>query len=43
MNIYEYQAKKLFADYSISVPIGYAAFSPEEAKQVVIQFIKFYS
>jgi len=33
MNIHEYQAKKLFADYGIPVPTGYAAFSPEEAKQ----------
>lgn len=32
MNIHEYQAKKLFADYLIPVPTGYAATSPEEAR-----------
>ncbi|MCV6638574.1 ADP-forming succinate--CoA ligase subunit beta [Candidatus Albibeggiatoa sp. nov. NOAA] len=33
MNIHEYQAKKLFADYGIPVPAGHHASSPEEAKQ----------
>jgi succinyl-CoA synthetase beta subunit len=33
MNIHEYQAKKLFADYGIPVPNGHPAFSPEEARQ----------
>ncbi|MEK7990665.1 MAG: ADP-forming succinate--CoA ligase subunit beta [Thiotrichaceae bacterium] len=33
MNIHEYQAKKLFADYGIPVPTGHHASSPEEAKK----------
>jgi len=33
MNIHEYQAKRLFADYEIPVPTGLPAFSPEEARQ----------
>ena len=31
MNFHEYQAKQLFADYGIAVPIGLVARSPEEA------------
>ena len=31
MNIHEYQAKKLFADYSIPVPEGSVAITPREA------------
>jgi succinyl-CoA synthetase beta subunit len=34
MNIHEYQAKSLFAQYQIPVPNGKVAFSPEEAKSV---------
>ena len=34
MNIHEYQAKKLFAQYGIHVPQGKIAASAEEAKQV---------
>jgi len=34
MNIHEYQAKKLFAQYGIHVPVGNIAGSAEEAKQV---------
>lgn len=33
MNIHEYQAKKLFADYLIPVPVGHPAYSPDEARQ----------
>lgn len=33
MNIHEYQAKKLFADYLIPVPTGFAAFNPADARQ----------
>ncbi|OUD15408.1 ADP-forming succinate--CoA ligase subunit beta [Thioflexithrix psekupsensis] len=33
MNIHEYQAKRLFADYLIPVPTGYPAFNPAEARQ----------
>ncbi len=31
MNLHEYQAKALFADYGLPVPLGRAAASPEEA------------
>jgi len=33
MNIHEYQAKQLFANYGIPVPTGYAAWNAEESKQ----------
>ncbi|RKZ42737.1 MAG: ADP-forming succinate--CoA ligase subunit beta [Gammaproteobacteria bacterium] len=33
MNIHEYQAKQLFVNYNIPVPMGYAAWNAEEAKQ----------
>lgn len=33
MNIHEYQAKKLFADWGIPVPAGFPAFHVDEAKQ----------
>ncbi|MDM8559777.1 ADP-forming succinate--CoA ligase subunit beta [Candidatus Parabeggiatoa sp. HSG14] len=33
MNIHEYQAKQLFADYGIPVPAGYPAFSADDARQ----------
>ncbi len=33
MNIHEYQAKQLFADYGIPVPTGYVAWNASEAKQ----------
>lgn len=32
MNIHEYQAKRLFADYGIPVPRGMPAFSPDDAR-----------
>lgn len=32
MNIHEYQAKSLLADYGVSVPRGQVAFTPEEAE-----------
>lgn len=34
MNIHEYQAKKLFAEYNIPVPKGFSATNAEEAKQI---------
>ncbi|WP_069471723.1 ADP-forming succinate--CoA ligase subunit beta [Candidatus Marithrix sp. Canyon 246] len=34
MNIHEYQAKKLFADYNIPVPKGFSCSNAEEAKQI---------
>jgi len=33
MNIHEYQAKQIFADYGIPVPKGFVAFSADEAQQ----------
>jgi succinyl-CoA synthetase beta subunit len=33
MNIHEYQAKQIFADYGIPVPKGFVAFSASEAQQ----------
>lgn len=33
MNIHEYQAKQLFKEYGIPVPMGYPAFGADEAKQ----------
>jgi len=32
MNIYEYQAKKIFKDFGISIPQGIIAYTPHEAK-----------
>ena len=32
MNIHEYQAKSLLADYGVAVPRGHVAFTPEEAE-----------
>lgn len=34
MNIHEYQAKELFSNYGVRVPIGKVAFTAEEAKQI---------
>jgi succinyl-CoA synthetase beta subunit len=34
MNFHEYQAKQLFADYGIAVPVGKVAHSPDEAVTV---------
>jgi succinyl-CoA synthetase beta subunit len=34
MNLHEYQSKKIFAEYGIPVPTGYAAASAEEAASV---------
>ena len=34
MNIHEFQAKKLFADYSIPVPEGSVATTPQEAIEI---------
>ena len=31
MNIHEYQAKEVLAKYGVPVPVGYPAFSVEEA------------
>src|SRR3546814_13513988 len=31
MNIHEYQAKELLAKFGVPVPVGYAAFTAEEA------------
>ncbi len=32
MNLHEYQAKKLLADYGIPIPQGFVAFTPEESR-----------
>ncbi|MEE9141283.1 MAG: ATP-grasp domain-containing protein, partial [Gammaproteobacteria bacterium] len=34
MNLHEYQAKKLFADFGIPVPPGQVARSPHEAAAI---------
>ena len=38
MNLYEYQAKRLFAKYGIPIPQGDIARTPEEAKAVAEKF-----
>ncbi|MCH8029563.1 MAG: acetate--CoA ligase family protein, partial [Candidatus Dadabacteria bacterium] len=34
MNIHEYQAKAILAQYGVSVPAGRVAFTPDEAEQI---------
>ena len=34
MDIYEYQAKKIFRDLDVPAPYGFIAYTPNEAKQV---------
>jgi len=34
MNVHEYQAKAILRDYGVPVPLGHAAFAPEEAVSV---------
>lgn len=34
MNIHEYQAKQILANYGVPTPVGYVAFSGEEAQEV---------
>src|SRR5499425_412134 len=34
MNVHEYQAKAILRDYSVPVPRGHAAFTPEESVSV---------
>jgi succinyl-CoA synthetase beta subunit len=31
MNIHEYQAKEILSEYGVSIPVGYLAYSPEQA------------
>ena len=38
MNLYEYQAKRLFAEYGIPIPSGDVARTPEEAKAIAAQY-----
>ena len=33
MNIYEYQAKKIFKDFGVAIPYGLIAYTPTEAKE----------
>jgi len=37
MDIYEYQAKKIFRDFGISVPYGLIAYTPKEAKEAALK------
>jgi succinyl-CoA synthetase beta subunit len=37
MNIHEYQAKKIFKNFGINVPLGLIAYTPLEAKDAAIQ------
>jgi len=37
MNVYEYQAKKIFKDFGVSVPRGLVAYTPHEAYTVATQ------
>ena len=37
MNIHEYQAKKILAQYGINIPEGGIAYTPTEAKRVAQQ------
>ena len=37
MNLHEYQGKQLFAEYGLPVSKGYAASTPEEARQAAVQ------
>jgi succinyl-CoA synthetase beta subunit len=37
MNLHEYQAKLLFADYGLPVPKGQVAYNVDDAKQVILQ------
>ena len=34
MNLHEYQGKQILKEYGVSVPVGYVAFTPEEAVKV---------
>lgn len=37
MDIYEYQAKKIFRDFGVSVPYGLIAYTPNEAKESALK------
>jgi len=37
MDIYEYQAKKIFRDFGVSVPYGVIAYTPKEAKEAALK------
>jgi succinyl-CoA synthetase beta subunit len=37
MDIYEYQAKKIFRDFGVSVPYGLIAYTPNEAKEAALK------
>ena len=38
MNIHEYQAKKLFENYSIPIPEGLVAATPQEATKIAAKY-----
>jgi succinyl-CoA synthetase beta subunit len=37
IRLHEYQAKRIFLSYDISVPVGYVAFSPDDAWKIAIE------
>ncbi|MEA1994822.1 MAG: ADP-forming succinate--CoA ligase subunit beta [Campylobacterota bacterium] len=37
MRLHEYQAKRIFLSYDISVPTGYVAFSPDDAWKIALE------
>ncbi len=38
MDLFEYQAKELFAEYGVPIPQGKVASTPQEARQIAEQF-----
>ena len=40
MNIHEHQAKGLLASYGVAVPLGKAAFTPEQAGEAALSLIE---
>ena len=38
MDLFEYQAKELFAEYGVPIPQGKVASTPEEARQIAEDF-----
>ena len=38
MDLFEHQAKELFAEYGVPVPSGKVAYTPEEAREIAAEF-----
>jgi succinyl-CoA synthetase beta subunit len=38
VDLFEYQAKELFAEYGVPIPQGKVATTPEEARQIAAEF-----